>query len=269
MAHPPPNQDDHTQSNQDLLVIRALSILAVAALIVVGLWSVGWINIAWPWQNIVEEETTIEIDTENVGPARIIDITPIALDCRARIEAEVPIVGTQRTSVAGATVSTDTIRMRAIGDVDTCVSADGVEVNERADGTIGVVIDADAIEFVRPRVDAVATMDSVTTDRGFVGQLAELLPYTNEDDELTPAAFAFAQTVIGGSDCMRAAFDQTTLALEEAYRQQMVDQGANPDDIDVIVAGLPDFGQNDDDAAQLGEFDFTEDTGTACVVVSP
>ena len=243
-------------------------VFVLSLILVFAFVSFGWIDFTWPWENVVQEETVIEIDTEDVGPARIIDITPIALDCRARIEAEVPVVGTQRTSVAGATVSTDTIRMRAIGDVDTCVAADGVEVNERADGTIGVIIDAEAIEFVRPRVDAIATMDSVTTDRGIVNQVIEALPFTNEDDELTPAAFAFAQTVIGGSDCMQAAFDQTTIALVEAYRQQMVDQGANADDIDVIVSGLPDFGQNDD-AAELGDFEFVEDAGTACVVATP
>ena len=240
----------------------------LSLIIVVALISTGLIDFNWPWENVVQEETIIEIDTEEVGPARIIDIAPISLDCRARIEAEVPVVGTQLTSVAGATVSTDTIRLRAIGDVDTCVASDGVEINERTDGTIGVIIDADAIEFVRPRVDAVATMDSVTTDRGIVNQVIEALPFTNEDDELTPAAFAFAQTVIGGSDCMQAAFDQTTLALEEAYRAQMVEQGANPDDIDVIVAGTPDFGQNDD-IAELGDFEFVQDEGTACVVASP
>lgn len=252
-----------------LLVLRALGLLLFCCVFALFLSLVGWIDIVWPWENIVEEETTIGIDTEDVGPARILDITPIALDCRARIEAEVPVVGTQRTSVAGATVSTDTVSLRAVGDVDTCVSADGVEINERTDGTIGVVIDASAIEFVRPRVDAVATMESVTTDRGFIGQVADLLPFTNEDDELTPAAFAFAQTVIGGSDCMRAAFDQTSLALEEAYRQQMIDQGADPNDIDVIVAGLPDFGQNDSEIAELGDFEFIQDSEAACVVVSP
>ncbi len=244
-------------------------VFLLALILVVSLVSVGWLDVSWPWENVVQQETTVEIDTEDVGPARIIEITPIALDCRARIEAEVPVVGTQRTSVAGATVSTDTIRMRAIGDIDTCVGEGGVEINERTDGTIGVIIDAGAIEFVRPRVDAVRTMDSVTTDRGVINQLVEILPYTNEDDELTPAAFAFAQTVIGGSDCMRAAFDQTTTALEAAYRQQMVDQGANPDDIDVIVSGSPDFGQNDDAVSELGEFEFIEDAGTSCVVASP
>lgn len=257
-----------------------MSRVAVAAATIAGVFllsfvlllafvSFGWLDIVWPWENVVQEETTIEIDTEDVGPAQITEITPIALDCRARIEAEVPVVGTQRTSVAGATVSTDTIRLRAIGDVDTCVAADGVEINERTDGTIGVIIDAEAIEFVRPRVDAVATMDSVTTDRGVIGQLVEILPFTNEDDELTPAAFAFAQTVIGGSDCMAAAFDQTSMALVDAYRQQAIDQGANPDDIDVIIAGVPDFGQNDDELVELGEFEFIEDAGTSCVVASP
>ena len=243
-------------------------VFLLSLIIVVALVSTGFIDFNWPWEDVVQEETVLEIDVDDVGPAQIVAITPIALDCRARIEAEVPVVGTQRTSVAGATVSTDTIRLRAVGDVDTCVAADGVEINERTDGTIGVIIDADAIEFVRPRVDAVATMDSVTTDRGIVNQVIEALPFTNEDDELTPAAFAFAQTVIGGSDCMRAAFDQTTVALEEAYRQQMVEQGANPDDIDVIVSGTPDFGQNGD-VAELGEFEFVEEAGTACVVATP
>lgn len=245
-----------------------VSIVLLAIIFVIAFVSFGWLDINWPWENIIEEESAVAVDIEQ-GPAQIIDITPIALDCRARIEAEVPVVGTQRITVAGATVSTDTIRMRAVGDVDTCVDADGVEIVERTDGTFGVIIDADAIEFVRPRVDAVATMDSVTTDRGIVNQVIEALPWTDENDELTPAAFAFAQTVIGGSSCMEAAYEQTTLALEEAYRDQMVEQGANPDDVDVIISGIPDFQQNDSDLKLLGDFAFTEDTGASCVVATP
>ena len=159
--------------------------------------------------------------------------------------------------------------MRAVGDVDTCVDSTGVEIVERADGTFGVILDASAIEFVRPRVDAVATMNSVTTDRGIVNQVVEALPWTNEDDELTPAAFAFAQTVIGGSFCMEAAYEQTRAALTEAYRNQMVRQGADPDDVDVIVSGIPDFGQNDVDQKLLGDFEFVEEQGTSCVVATP
>lgn len=255
-------------SKAAVALITVASVFALAFILVISLVAFGVFDINWPWENVVQEEATVAID-EEAGPAVITQITPIELDCRARIEAEVPIVGTQRTTVAGATVSTDTIRMRAVGDVDTCVSADGVEIVERTDGTIGVIIDSDAIEFVRPRVDAIATQDSVTTDRGIINQLVEVFPWTNEDDELTPAAFAFAQTVIGGSSCMQAAYDQTESSLIEAYRQQMVDQGANPDDVDVIISGVPNFGQNTNDEQLLGEFEFVNDGSASCVVATP
>jgi hypothetical protein len=255
-------------SKAAVALITVASIVLLSLILVIAFVSFGWLDINWPWENIIEEESAVAVDVEE-GPARIVQITPIALDCRARIEAEVPVVGTQRTTVAGATVSTDTIRMRAVGDVDTCVAADGVEIVERTDGTFGVIIDANAIEFVRPRVDAVATMDSVTTDRGILNQLVEAFPWTDENDELTPAAFAFAQTVIGGSSCMEAAYSQTTAALEAAYREQMVAQGAEPKNVDVIISGIPDFGQNDSETKLLGDFEFTEDAGTSCVVATP
>ncbi|NNK91080.1 MAG: hypothetical protein HKO87_01485, partial [Acidimicrobiia bacterium] len=213
------------------------------------------------------EEAEVGVDVTD-GPAEIIKITPIALDCRARVVAEVPVVGTHRTQVVGQTVSTDTVRMRAVGDVDTCVEAAGVDINERADGSIGVIIDAESIVFRRPRVDAIATMESVETDRGFVGQLVDVLPWTNEDDELTPAAFAFAQNVIGGSECMQAAYSQTQAAIESAYARQLVEQGGDPDDIEVIISGIPDFGQNELDERVLGDFEFAEEAGTTCVIAT-
>ena len=241
-------------------------VFVLAGFLVVALLSFGWLDVRWPWEDVVSETAEVAVDVEE-GPT-VITVTPISLDCRARITASVPVIGTQRTEVAGATISADTVRLRAIGDVDTCVSSDGVEIIERADGTTGVIIDADAIEFVRPRVDAVATQDSVTTDRGFVNQIIEALPWTNEDDELTPAAFAFAQTVIGGSECTRAAFDQTEAAIVAAYQDQVVAQGADPDDVDVIIAGIPDFGENDEPPI-LGDFEFSEEAGTTCEVASP
>lgn len=244
-------------------------IVLLSLFFVVALFSFGWVDINWPWEDIdlVQEESEVGVDITE-GPAEIIKITPIALDCRARVVAEVPVVGTQRTEVVGQTVSTDTVRMRAIGDVDTCVEATGVEINERADGSIGVIIDAESIVFRRPRVDAIATMDSVETDRGFVGQLVDVLPWTNEDDELTPAAFAFAQDVIGGSACMQAAYDQTETAIIAAYSEQLVDQGGDPGDVEVIISGIPDFGQNELDAPVLGKFEFAEQTGTTCVIAT-
>lgn len=243
-------------------------IFFLAFLLLVSLMSFGWLDINWPWENVdlVDEETTIQVDVANQGPAEITKVTPISLDCRARIKAEVPVVGTQRTSVIGATVSTDTVRLRAVGDVDTCVSSDGVEIIERPDGTTIVIIEASAIRFERPRVDAIATMDSVTTDRGIVGQLVGALPWTNEDDELTPAAFAFAQTVIGGSACMQAAYEQTEAALASAYEDQLVAQGQPRTAVDVVISGTPNFAQNDVDLSVLGDFEFVEEQGTICVV---
>jgi hypothetical protein len=247
-------------------LITVAVIFAVALLLLIALFSFGWIDIKWPWEDLVEQKSEVGVDIVEEGPAEIVRIQPIALDCRARISAEVPVIGKQSTELAGQTISTDTVRMRAIGDVDTCVEASGVDIRERDDGTIAVVIQADAIRFERPRVDAIATMDSVTTDRGIINQLVEILPLTNEDDELTPAAFAFAQTVIGGSSCMQAAYDETRTAIIAAYRQQLVEQGGNADDIDVVISGAPDFGQNDVPAAALGEFEFIEEAGTSCVV---
>lgn len=258
-----------TVSKAAVALATMAGIVLLSLFFVVALFSVGWIDINWPWENIdlVGEEAEVGVDVVE-GPAEIIKITPIALDCRARIVAEVPVIGTHRTQVVGQTVSTDTVRMRAIGDVDTCVEASGVEINERADGSIGVIIDAESIVFRRPRVDAIATMDSVETDRGFVGQLVDALPWTNEDDELTPAAFAFAQNVIGGSECMQAAYEQTRTAIVTAYEQQAVDQGGDPGMVEVIISGIPDFGQNELDEQVLGDFEFAEEAGTTCVIAS-
>ena len=243
------------------------SVFVMALLLVLGLFAFGWADINWPWEGIdvVQEEFEVAVDVEE-GPAELIKISPIALDCRARILAEVPVIGTRTTEFAGATVSTDTVQMRAVGDVDTCVDASGVEIHERADGTFGVVIDATAITFSRPRVDAVATMNSVVTDRGFVGQLVEALPWTDENDELTPAAFAFAQSVIGGSACMQAAYQETTELLVESYEAQIVAQGRSASDVDVIISGAPNFDQNELPASTFGEFEFAEEAGTSCIV---
>jgi len=131
-----------------------------------------------------------------------------------------------------------------------------------------VIVPADAIEFVRPRVDAVATMDSVEYDQGLIGKITDVFPWVSDNNALTPAAYAFAQTVIGGSDCMREAYDLTTYVLTEAYEDQMAAQGGNPADVEVIINGSPDFGQNDlgDDPA-FDEFEFSTDSAATCDVV--
>jgi hypothetical protein len=45
-----------------------------------------------------------------------------------------------------------------------------------------VLVPADAIPFVRPRVDAVATVDSVHDDQGFIGKLTDALLWVGEPD---------------------------------------------------------------------------------------
>ena len=60
----------------------------------------------------------------------------------------------------------------------------------REDGSARVLVPADAIEFVRPRVDAVATLGSVHYDEGLIGKLTGALPWVSDDQNLTPAAYA-------------------------------------------------------------------------------
>ncbi len=201
-------------------------------------------------------------------PPRVVEVEPIALDCRARIHAEVPVQGRKEHSLLGQVYRTDTIELRAIGDVDTCVESSEVQIDERDDGTFVVSIPGSAIEFVRPRVDAVATMDSVDYDQGLVGELTDSFPWVSDNNNLAPQAYAFAQTVIGGSECMEQAFEVTQQVLVEAYQAQLVAQGADPDDIEVQILGEPDFGQNEI-PPELDDDDFEFEVGddeVACEV---
>lgn len=240
-------------------------VLLIVFFVVLGLSSLGFIDFRWPWQDIdvASQESTITYDAEEPEP-KIIKIEPIALDCRARIHAEVPVKASREHQLIGQTYRTDTLEMVAIGDVDTCVSADLVDIVDRADGLVDVIIPAEAIEFSRPRVDAVATMDSVVFDKGLVGKLTDVFPWVSENNNLTPAAYAFAQTVVGGSDCMRQAYDATEQALISAYGAQMTEQGGNSTDVRVIIDGVPDFSQNDlADDPRFQDFDFAVDGSLA------
>lgn len=243
------------------IIGSTFAVFAIGFLVVAGLFGLGLLDWTWPWENIdvATTETTITFDEDEPEP-EIIEIAPISLDCRARIVAQVPVQARREHELIGQTYRTDTVEMVAIGDVDTCVNTSGVEIAERTNGTFDVIVDASAIEFARPRVDAVATMDSVVYDKGLVGKITDVFPWVSDNDGLTPAAYAFAQSVVGGSDCMQQAYDLTRSALEQAYVAQIIEQGGTAGDIEVIVNGTPDFGQNDlpDDPA-FEEFDFTVD----------
>jgi hypothetical protein len=183
----------------------------------------------------------VEVEVALPDEARIVAIEPISLDCRARVHAEVPVEGVRDHDAFGLTYRTDRVTLNAIGDVDTCVDGSATEVIRHGDGTTEVVIDAESIVFVRPRVDAVATAESLMVEQGVVGKLADVFPWVDDNLGLTPLAYAYAQNVIGSSECMETAYSVTQDVLIEAYRDQLVDQGVDSDSLEVRIEGEPVF----------------------------
>ncbi|MFV0258008.1 MAG: hypothetical protein ACK5PP_06130 [Acidimicrobiales bacterium] len=173
--------------------------------------------------------------------AEITAVEPISLDCRARVHARVPVEGVREHEMFGQVYRTDRVTLDAVGDVDTCVDGGSTEIVTRPDGTTEVIVDASAITFQRPRVDMVATADTLTVEEGLVGKVTDVFPWVDDNLGLTPLAYAYAQTVIGSSACMETAYDTTREVLTEAYRQQLVDQGIDPDTVTVTVEGEPTF----------------------------
>ncbi len=244
--------------------------LVVSVVIVLGLLAFGQIGLidwTWPWEDVdvLVEETTVE----QPEIATIIRIEPIALDCRARIHTIVPIEGRREHSVAGQVYRTDTVSMTVVGDIDTCVEAGEAEIVHRDDGTIRVLVPADAIQFVRPRVNTVATLDSVEYDKGALGKLTDAFPWVSDDSGLTPAAYAYAQTIIGSTDCMGKAFDTTRRAIVQAYEDQLVAAGADVALLDVDVVGAPDLSTTATPGEVLEGYDFTIDSQATTCQVSP
>ncbi len=204
-----------------------------------AVWS-NLVDVRFPWQ-VLPEFAAVEVDLTLPEEARIVAVEPIALDCRARIHAEVPVEGRREHSVFGQVYRTDTVTMEAIGDVDTCVEGTSADVVYHRDGSTEVIIPGESIVFVRPRVDTVASAASVVADKGAIGQLTDIFPWVDDDSGLTPLAYAFAQNVIGSSQCMQAAYGVTEQVLLDAYRQQFIDQGADPDSLIVRIDGDPAF----------------------------
>lgn len=231
-----------------------VTILIVALISVAVLWSFGVVSLNWPWQNFDLDVASSKTVVAPEAPARIYRVEPLALDCRARISAIVPVAGKKEHSLAGRVYRTDTVTMDAYGDVDTCVNAALVEIEERDDGTTKVTIPAEAIEFVRPRVDAIATRESVNFEKGLLGKITDAFPWVSDNEGLTPAAYAFAQTVVGGSECMSQAYTITEEVLLEAYAEHARVNGGNPDRVEVEIVGTPNFDQN----PRLSELDGAE-----------
>ena len=184
----------------------------------------------------------VSVDIQLPAEARIVSVEPISLDCRARIHAEIPIEGIRQQESFGVVYRTDRVSMTAIGDVDTCVDGNAAEVKHHGDGSTEVIIPGESIQFVRPRVDTVRTAASVDVDRDAVGKLIDAFPWVDDNTGLTPVAYAYAQNVIGSSQCMQAAYQVTQEILVDAYRQQVLEQGVDEDTLVVRIEGQPDFG---------------------------
>lgn len=240
--------------------IGLLVVGAIAALFIAG---AGIVSFDWPWK--IDEIAAVETSVVVEEPPTIFRIEPINLDCRARVHAQVPLEGVREHKMFGQVYRTDTVTMTAIGDVDTCVEADGVEIIERADGGFSVIVPGESIRFVRPRVDAVRTAESVSFDKGFVGKLTDVFPWVSDDNGLTTAAYAYAQGVIGGSECMEAAYEHTSTMIVDAYRTQMEEQGGDGAAVEVRIEGEPDFDQNPPAELDGMNFDVSAD-GARCEV---
>jgi hypothetical protein len=228
-------------TGQEIAVNRLIQGTFIGAVLLAGvfIWTgVGDFN--WPWK-VIPDFTDVEVSIELPEEARIVAVEPIVLDCRARVHAEVPVQGSREHQLFGQTYRTDTVDMFAIGDVDTCVEGASADVFHRADGSVDVVIPGNSVVFVRPRVNTVETADSVKVTKGQLGKVTDIFPWVSDDLGLTPLAYAYAQNVIGSSQCMRTAFAVTEDVLTEAYRQQFIEQGFDPNKLSVTIDGSPDF----------------------------
>lgn len=226
----------------------------------------GVANMQWPW-SVLPEFNEVEVSLTLPEEARIVGVQPIALDCRARVFAEVGIDGQRNHELFGKVYRTDRIEMTAFGDVDTCVEGTSAQVLYRPDGRTEVVIPGESIVFVRPRVDTVATADSVSVSKGFVGRLTDVFPWVDADLGLTPLAYAYAQDVIGSSECMEAAYLLTEQILIDAYTQQFIENGADPQSLSVTIDGRPTFGSGEM-APQLGDLDLAPTDGAIACTLS-
>lgn len=237
--------------------------VATVGLIIFGVWASA-VSFRFPWQpdlDFTDVEVTLSLPEE----AMITAVEPITLDCRARVHASIPIEAKREHELFGKVYRTDTLEMLAIGDVDTCIEGSSAKVKYNQDGTTEVTIDGGDIVFVRPRVDAVKTADSVEVNKGLIGKWTDVFPWVDDDLGLTPISYAWAQNIIGGSDCMQAAYTVTQQILIDAYTEQFIANGADADKLSVQIDGLPDF--SDPAPLDLDGIDMkVDETGTTCLV---
>ncbi len=240
------------------------AVLGALAVAVFGLWT-NIVSLQFPWTPDIDF-TEVDVQLTLPEEAKITAIEPITLDCRARVHALVPVEGRREHSAFGRVYRTDTLTMEAIGDVDTCIEGSSAQVQYNSDGTTDVTIAGEDIVFVRPRVDAVKTADSVHVNKGLVGRWTDVFPWVDTDLGLTPLSYAYAQNVIGGSECMQAAYTVTEGILIDAYTEQFIANGADPQKLTVTIDGAPNF--DDPPALDLGDVEMSVNSGAITCSVS-
>ncbi len=243
--------------------IGTIVLSGFAVLVTAMAFAAGILSISGP---SLPAFTSIDMELSLPTEARITSVEPISLDCRARVYAEVPVEGKREHEAFGVIYRTDRISMHAYGDVDTCVDGTGAEITHHRDGTTDVVIPGQSIVFVRPRVDAVRTAGSVDVDKDFVGKVVDAFPWVDDNLGLTPMAYAYAQNVIGSSECMQTAYGVTQDILIDAYRQQAIDQGVDADRLTVTIDGNPTF--RDPEPLEMGALEMRVGSGDVSCVAS-
>lgn len=222
-----------------------MAIVAMFALIGIAVVGNVFGILSWPFSAGNTGVQTHSV-THQLAPAKITKLELIALECRETIQMEVPVEGkvdhvARVLGVQVAPTRTDRAGLTAIGDIDVCVQIGSSRVLSDANGQQTVRIPASDIVYHRPRVDTLLSAQSAWYDAGWQAKLTNWLPFVSDNQSLSPAAFAYAQLVIGSHDCIAASWEVVVAGLHEAYRQQAANQGVDPNSVSVEIVGEPDF----------------------------
>ncbi len=228
----------------NLFVIGCVIIVTLAVVFGV-LYFTGALNGILSLEQRNRASTTNTVTTKTTG---------IFIDCRARTDVTAPVKDEAQsivhTFVGSFTWNTDTVWMKAQGDVTTCFPADGAVVTTRG-SHMTVDVDASRAVFYRPRVKPAATARSVHYEPGAGRRVVDFVPLINyfvmkeNGSRLTLEAEQFAQSIIGGSRCMKASWTATRRAITTAYHKYAKRHGVSPANVTINFNGSPRFDQND------------------------
>lgn len=228
----------------NLFVVGCVIIVSLAVVFGV-LYFTGSLN------GILSTEQKDKASTTGVVTTRT---TGIFIDCRARTDVAAPVKDEAQhiihTFFGSFTWNTDTVWMNAQGDVTTCFPADGAVVTTTGN-RMTVDVDTTRTVFYRPRVKPAATARSVRYEPGAGRRVAGFVPLFDyfvmkeNGSRLTLEAEQFAQSIIGGSRCMKASWKATRRAITTAYHKYAKQHGIARHNVTINFNGSPRFDQHD------------------------